>query len=236
MKTEAQGIIDQIKAVLREADNIRMETREARRLPSTWDDDEGHPGVEIEQSDEDLARANTLLLSALAKFSPPRLPYLGRAEKIVEQGGLSNDWTRKHLAGILKALLFEYENGSLKGIEELVHADLFTDFLAMARHLLNNGFKDPGAVIAAGVFEQHLNRLAQKHSVPVKQNDKPRTAQSINDDLAKADVYPGDIQKEVTAKLALRNQAAHGEWDKYESPQVALFIDWVSFFIQRFAA
>jgi len=44
------------------------------------------------------------------------------------------------------------------------------------------------------------------------------------------------VQKEVTAKLALRNYAARGEWTKYEPSQVALFIDWVSFFMQRFPA
>ncbi len=236
MRTEVQAVVAQIRAVLQEADKIRAFAREVPRVVSSWDDDERPPRYHTEKSDEDIARANTLMLSALAKFSPPRLPYVAQAQKIVDQGGINNDWTRDQLIGILKALLFEYENGSLKGIEELVHADLFSDFLAMARHLLDNGYKDPAAVMTAGVFEQHLRQLAQKYNVPVAQGEKPRNAQALNEDLTKAGAYQSDTQKEVTAKLALRKQAAHGEWDKYESPQVALFIDWVAFFVQRFLA
>ncbi len=236
MTPEVRVVVDQIKAVLREAGNIRTVTREVPRVESSWDDDDRPPRLHTEKNDEDIARANTLMLSALAKFSPPRLPYVAQAQKVVDHGGLNNDWTREQLIGILKALLFEYENGSLKGIEELVHADLFSDFLSMARHLLENGYKDPAAVMAAGVFEQHLRQLAQKYNVPVAQDEKPRNAQALNEDLTKAGAYQGDTQKEVTAKLALRKQAAHGEWDKYEPPQVALFIDWVAFFVQRFPA
>jgi hypothetical protein len=236
MTPEVRVVVDQIKAVLREANNIRAVPRQVPRVVSSWDDEERAPQYHTEKSDEDISRANTLILSALAKFSPPRLPYIAQTQKIVDHAGLSNDYTREHLVGILKALLFEYENGTLKGIEELVHADLFSDFLAMARHLLDKGFKDPAAVMAAGVFEQHLHQLARKFDVPTTQSDKHRNAQAINENLAKAGAYQGDMQKEVTAKLAFRNYAAHGEWTKYEPSQVALFIDWVSFFMQRFPA
>ena len=76
-------------------------------------------------------------------------------------------------------------------------------------------------------MEQHLKRLAHKYNVSVVQADKHRNAQAINEDLVKVGAYQTDMQKEVTAKLALRKQAAHGEWDKYELPLVVLFIDWV---------
>jgi hypothetical protein len=240
MPTEIQVVIDQIKAVLREANTISTVSREISRVrtPRRFadDSDDDRRTHYTEKSDEDIARANTLMLSALTKFSPARLPYVAEAQKIVDHAGLSNDYTREHLIGIVKALLFEYESGSLRGIEELVHADLFTDFLAMARHLLDKNFKDPAAVIAAGVFEQHLKHLALKNNVPVMNGDKYRTNEAINEDLTKANTYQGDTQKEVTAKLAMRKQAAHGEWDKYERAQVLLFIDWVAFFIQRFPA
>jgi hypothetical protein len=149
MTARVDAVIDHNKIVLREANNIRTEARPVPRVMSTWDDEEGSPRFEVHKNDEDIARGNTLIFSALAKFSPTRLPYVSQAQKVVDHAGLSNDYTREHLIGILKALLFEYENGSLKSIEELVHADLFSDFLAMARHILDSGFKDPAAVIAA---------------------------------------------------------------------------------------
>jgi hypothetical protein len=55
-------------------------------------------------------------------------------------------------------------------------------------------------------------------------------------ELAKMGAYDTPTQKEVTAKLALRNQAAHAEWGKYELQQVRILVDWVRFFIAKFPA
>src|SRR5229473_2669722 len=101
MTPEVRAVVDQIKAVLREANNIRTVTREVPRVKSRWADKEGSSRQYTEKSDEDISRANTLMLSALAKFSPPRLPYVAQAQKIVDHSGLNNDWTREQLIGIL---------------------------------------------------------------------------------------------------------------------------------------
>lgn len=60
-------------------------------------------------------------------------------------------------------------------------------------------------MIAAGVFEQHLRQLAAKNRVSVtKENGDHRTADAINQDLAKKSAYDLATQKEVTALLGLR--------------------------------
>jgi hypothetical protein len=43
------------------------------------------------------------------------------------------------LVGILGALRADYEAGYLSTVEELIHADVFGDFLDMARYLLHEG-------------------------------------------------------------------------------------------------
>jgi hypothetical protein len=63
------------------------------------------------------------------------------------------------LQGVLRALRADYEAGRLQSFQELVHADLFSDFLEMAEYFLQEGYKDPAAVIAGGVLEQHLRKL-----------------------------------------------------------------------------
>jgi hypothetical protein len=160
-----------------------------------------------------------------------------QTDAILATYGPGNDYARQLLVGALRGIRHEYEHGAFKSVTELVHRDLFADFLEMAQHLVEKGFKDPAAVVAAGVLEQHLRQLAQKHGVSLlKDNGENKSTEAINAELAKVGAYDTPTQKEVTAKLALRNQAAHAEWEKYELLQVKIFIDWVRFFIAKFPA
>ena len=85
--------------------------------------------------------------AAVARLAPQHSPY---ADSVVELRGKNDGWSVVRLAGILEALKIDYEAGHLHTLQELVHADLFGDFLEMSDHLLERGFKDPAAVIAGG--------------------------------------------------------------------------------------
>lgn len=237
MAVGVDGVLQQIDAVLREARKVREHQVAVPRVARRFSEDETPQRYYSEKSDEDITRANMLILSALKKFSPPQSPYMDQAEAVMKQVSASNDWGREQLIGMLKALRFEYANGAMDTVEELIHADLFADFLAMSRHLLDKSFKDPAAVLAAGVLEQHLRALAVRHRVPTrKASGEPRRSETLNEELSKCGAYPLSTQKEVTAKLELRNAAAHGEWSKYDHKQVAMFIEWVGFFLQKHPA
>jgi hypothetical protein len=54
--------------------------------------------------------------------------------------------------GILGALRTDYEAGNLQSVIELVHADIFADFFDMADYLLQQGYKDPAAVIVGSML------------------------------------------------------------------------------------
>lgn len=58
-------------------------------------------------------------------------------------------------------------------------------------------------------------------------------ADRINADLKVANVYSGLDQKQVTAWLDLRNNAAHGNYAKYTQEQVDLMISGIQNFIAR---
>lgn len=144
---------------------------------------------------------------------------------------------------ILSALAEDLRNGYLTELHELVHAEMFSDFLDMAEHLLEQGYKDPAAVLAGGVLEEHLRKLAKKNNHPTEFPDSktgkmvPKKAEALNTELCSmAKVYSVTDQKHVTAWLAVRNQAAHGKYTEYDSTRVEHMLGFVRNFVFRFPA
>jgi hypothetical protein len=121
-------------------------------------------------------------------------------------------------------------------VEELVHADLFADFLEMASELLAKGYKDAAAVITGSVLEEHLRKLAGLNGVPIQAGAAHKKADTLNADLVKAGAYNKLEQKNVTAWLGLRNDAAHGKYGNYDEAQVQNFVDNVRDFLLRHPA
>ncbi len=103
----------------------------------------------------------------------------------------------------------------------------------MASYLLDEGYKDPAAVLIGGVLEEHLRKLCIKYGISIEENYKPKKADKINSDLSKEKVYSKLDQKSITAWLDLRNKAAHGKYDEYSKKQVLLMLEGVRKFISR---
>ena len=145
------------------------------------------------------------------------------------------------VAGTLKAVRQAVASGYLVSVRELIHADLFGDFLEMADYLLDEGYKDPAAVLTGGVLEGHLRKLCLKSGMPTEVTDasgkpRPKKAERMNSDLAGQEVYSKLDQKSVTAWLDLRNKAAHGQYDTYTREQVELMSQGVTDFLTRHGA
>jgi hypothetical protein len=138
---------------------------------------------------------------------------------------------------ILSAIRSEIAGGWLFTFKGLVASELFSDFLEMAEHLLDNGFKDPAAVMIGSVLEEHLRQLCLKHSITIEDEKDsriiPRKADLLNADIAKANVYTKLDQKQITAWLDLRNKAAHGKYNDYTAEQVRQFLGGVTDFMVR---
>jgi hypothetical protein len=138
---------------------------------------------------------------------------------------------------ILQAVRDELAGGWVFTVKGLVAAELFADFLSMAEHLLESGYKDPAAVLAGSVLEEHLRQLSTKRGIPVEDDRDgklvPRKADRINVELAKGDVYNKLDQKLITAWLDLRNHAAHGHYTAYTDVQVSQMLSGILEFIAR---
>jgi hypothetical protein len=198
----------------------------------------GDYGVVPGATATDLTALSTAYCAAIERLTAPGNKYREVARGIVTKTGWASSQTHRQLVGVLNALRTDYEHGYVRSIEELVHADLFADFLEMAQELLDKKFKDPAAVLTGSVLEEHLRKMCDAHAVPVinASSGRPRKADVLNSDLVKAGAYYTLEQKQVTAWLDLRNKAAHGKYDEYDAQQVALMLEGVRSFLVRHPA
>jgi len=134
----------------------------------------------------------------------------------------------EHGTGILKALKEDLELGYLTKVRELVSAEIFTDFIEMAKHLLDNNYKDSAASLIGAVLENSLRQIAIKNSIGVKEDDD---ISSLNTKIADKEVYNRLIQKQIQAWKAIRDSADHGKFDDYNSEDVKSTIDGVQRFL-----
>src|SRR5258708_4973338 len=100
-----------------------------------------------------------------------------------------------HVAGILSALRIAYESGYLTTVTDLIHADVFSDFVDMADHLLSDGYKDAAAVIIGSTLEEYLHKLCVKNGLSTSTGGKPKKADTLNAELTGQSVYSKLDQK-----------------------------------------
>jgi hypothetical protein len=190
-------------------------------------------------SGEDQSRAFELITrarAAIVRISGESSEYFKQFLQAIDMGPTTISRILK-VKGVILSLHNDFEKGYLETSFELVRSEIFSDFLEMASHLLEEGYKDAAALIASGALEEHLRQLCKKSGITLEmEGDKgihPKKAETLNSDLAGKGAITKVDQKNVTAWLALRNKAAHAEYDEYSREQVALFIDSIRDFITR---
>ena len=175
----------------------------------------------------------TILTAAIERLAPRGSRYAENARAALKKHGENEAYNLRVLPGILKALRSDYEAGYLRSVHEIIHGDIFSDFLEMADYLLTEEYKDPAAVLAGGVLEEQLRKLCQANGIPITKGAAHKKADGLNADLAGANIYLKLDQKNVTAWLGLRNNAAHGNYNEYLKEQVTLMVQSVRDFISR---
>lgn len=161
-------------------------------------------------------------------FGPKSTHYVNFTA-IPGKQGLSYSPVRRG-QGILRAALDDFEGGYLFEIRRLIEAEVFADFLDRAEELLDAGYRAPAAVVAGCVLEDGLRKLCEAHGVALP--DRPKLDR-MNADLAKAGAYSKLVLKRITAVADVRNNAAHGHWDKFDADDVRDMIDWISRFTEE---
>jgi hypothetical protein len=134
--------------------------------------------------------------------------------------------------GVLKAAQEDLSKGWAWSFREMIHAEVFDDFLEMADHLLKNGgYFVAAVVLAGGTLEEHLRKLSQKHNLPVVDS-----IDTMIQALRKKGVYPQSTWRSISSWYDLRTDAAHGRPRTYARQEVANMISGVRDVISRYPA
>lgn len=141
------------EAIIKQIDNV-LEKSDLRRR-SKYDDLCDLPKQEVSE-------AVNLLFSAIHRLAPYGGVYTRNSKAYEERLNKNIGVALEPLRGILGALRADYEAGNLQSVIELVHADIFADFLNMADYLLQQGYKDPAAVVIVSVLEEHLRKAVRQ--------------------------------------------------------------------------
>lgn len=190
-------IISSVEAV-RHLDDVIAQYEEIYKRPSSVTDAQ-HREIYVR------------LRAAIFRLAPKDSEYEQQAQSIDKYNKMNTKDRSVELLGIAKSLRRDFHGGVISAsFAALVRAELFEDFLEMCDHLLSAGYKDPAAVVAGAVLEEHLRRLCMLNGISTQDNGKARKADSLNSDLAGKTIYSKLDQKSVTAWLDLRNKAAHG--------------------------
>lgn len=133
--------------------------------------------------------------------------------------------------GILKAAKKDIEEGHLKRLETLVAADIFEDFLEMAEHLVEQGYKDPAAMLVGAVLEDGLRKIAKNSDITLKSKED---IGSLNQKIAGAQIYNRIVHKKIYVWNEIRNKADHAYFEKYTLNEVKEMLKGVRDFLGQY--
>jgi len=132
---------------------------------------------------------------------------------------------------ILIAVREDIAGGYLQKFETLVSASVFSDFLEMAEHLLDNGYKHPAASLTGAVLEDGLRRICGSNNITVKSDDN---ISSLNQKLAQNHIYNPLQQGQIQVWNKLRDYADHGNFDEYDEDNVKDMLRGVRSFLSEY--
>ncbi len=178
------------------------------------------------------------ILNIIVRITGKDSEYYKQAIDILDNTKINRPLERLYrLISVLTGLHEDLKAGYLKSFSELIHAEIFSDYIEMAEYLLEEGYKDPAAVITGSTLEEHLRKLCIKNGIDIVTMSKgklvPKKADTLNSELTKEGVYSKLELKSVLAWLDLRNKAAHGKYKEYDENQVKQMIMGVRDFIVR---
>lgn len=195
----------------------------------------------IELSDNrSIINVETRAFAVIKRISGINSEYF-RKVKDLDTGVFKNAFQTKIklIMGILDGLYQDLNKDYLNSLVESIHDDIFSDYIEMAQYLLDENCKDAAAVIAGSTLEEHLRKLCEKNKISStyidsKGKEKFKKADLMNSELTKDDIYTKGEQKQVTAWLDIRNNAAHGHYDNYDVNQVKnMIIGLIEFFVKH---
>lgn len=116
--------------------------------------------------------------------------------------------------GSLMALRLAVESGLLISLEDRLRASIHDDFLQQAQELLDVKYHVAAMVLIGGVLEDHLRKLCANRSIATWTGHGNLT--KYNEALWKESVFTKPEWRGVTKIVDVRNDAAHGDFEKVQ--------------------
>ena len=133
----------------------------------------------------------------------------------------------KTLTGIFRSAKEAFEGGYLFDIERDITAEIFGDFVVLAKQALAEDNKNVAAVLAAAALEDALKRYAALNALNV--DDKAMS--DVINALKSKGLVSGAQKPMLAAMLKTRNLAMHAAWEKIEKPDVSGLIGFTEQFL-----
>lgn len=157
----------------------------------------------------------------------PRRPALTSTIEKMREARPGEDlltWTKAQL----RAIREEINHGLLDELADEVEAEIAANYIGQAEQLLGEATAAtwsyvPSAVLAGAVLERYLRELCAKQTPPVETrgaNGKLKTLDPLITDLTKAGAFNATRAAMLRGWAAIRNRAAHGEWDQFTREDV----------------
>ena len=131
------------------------------------------------------------------------------------------------LAGIFESAKEAFDEGYLFDVERDVSAEIFGDFVVLAKQALAEDNKDVAAVLASAALEDALKRYAASNGLAVDDASMSKVIGA----LKSKGLVSGAQKSMLAAMLQMRNHAMHAKWEKFEKPDVSGLIGFVEHFL-----
>ncbi len=181
----------------------------------------------------------TRAITVIERITSKKSRYYKIAEELLNKNDLDKVKV-VHVIGVLEGLHKDLDADNLKSLSEIIHGDIFVDYLDMSEYLLEEHYYVAAAVIAGVTLEAHLRILCTKNEIEIElikpDRIRPKPADTMNADLSREKIYPKTQQKQITYWLGIRNDAAHGNKDNFTDEQVKLMIPGIRAFIINYPA
>lgn len=169
----------------------------------------------------------SLMVAVYGEGSSQLKSYIRDKDQLMEKLGHRADQSISMLAiAALKNLKQEVDAGFVGNLEQTITGEVLTDFVALARHVLDEenteDAKNVASVLAAAAFEDIVRRLAKTNNIPHIE----RLADLL-DELKNQKILQGSQVTIAGSYLSFRNRALHAEWDKVDRASVASVLGFV---------
>ena len=191
---------------------------------------EAVPSIQRHDTDyQAYAEWRSQALACLRQVFGPADTYTKSFES--QAGSRARGLYRNQGLGILRAAAEDLERGYLQTVEQMAAAEVFSNFIDQADHLLQSGYHVPAASLAGAVLEDGLRSLAERNDIAVKVRDD---LSALNNKLGEKGTYNRLRQQQVNYWAKVRNAADHGRFDEVTKNDVTDLVKGVQAFLAEY--